>query len=124
MGTYDSLTDLENNRGDQLDAHEFIRHEALEQIGLTPEGKRSTNNPSIAIPRPMHVDIHRIENRLASLHLGLGRDEFQIGANGKPSKRQMDIWQGALRQSGVPATRARALRNEAQNFLDCNCPCP
>ena len=124
LGTYESLTSLETNRGDQLDAHEFIRHEALEQIGLTPEGKRNKNNPSIAIPRPMHVDAHRTENRLASLHLGLGREEFQIGSNGKPSKRQMDIWQGALRTSGVPASRARALRNNAQQFLDCNCPCP
>ncbi|WJD72707.1 RHS repeat-associated core domain-containing protein [Pseudomonas asiatica] len=114
LGTYESLTNLDANRGDQLDAHEFIRHEALEQIGMTPEGKRSRNNPSIAIPRPMHIDAHRAESRLASFHLGLGRDEFQIGSNGKPSKRQMDIWQGALRASGVPASRVRVLRNNAQ----------
>ncbi|MDV5097111.1 RHS repeat-associated core domain-containing protein [Pseudomonas sp. LSJ-87] len=124
LGTYESLTNLDANRGDQLDAHEFIRHEALEQIGMTPEGKRSRNNPSIAIPRPMHIDAHRAESRLASFHLGLGRDEFQIGSNGKPSKRQMDIWQGALRASGVPASRVRVLRNNAQQFLDCNCFCP
>ena len=122
LGTYGSLTG-KTNTGDALDAHEFVRNEALEQMGLTPEGVRNKSNPSIAIPRGMHTDVHRNENALAALHLNVGRDEFQFGPNGLPSKRQMDVWQGALRTSGLPASRARELRKEAENFLT-SCPCP
>ena len=122
LGTYGSLTG-KTNTGDALDAHEFVRNEALEQMGLTPEGVRNKSNPSIAIPRGMHTDVHRNENALAALHLNVGRDEFQFGPHGLPSKRQMDVWQGALRTSGLPASRARELRKEAENFLT-SCPCP
>ncbi len=111
------------NTGDALDAHEFVRNEALEQMELTPEGVRNKSNPSIAIPRGMHTDVHRNENALAALHLNVDRDEFQFGPNGLPSKRQMDLWQGALRTSGLPVSRARELRKEAKNFLT-SCPCP
>ncbi|WP_420912159.1 RHS repeat domain-containing protein [Pseudomonas lundensis] len=121
LGTYGSLTGKANT-GDSLDAHEFIRNDALEQMGLAPEGTRNKSNPSIAIPRSMHTDIHRNENVLAALHLNVGRDQFQFGPNGLPSKRQMDVWQGALRTSGIPASRARELRKRAEGFL-ATCPC-
>ena len=121
LGTYGSLTGKANT-GDSLDAHEFIRNDALEQMRLTPEGTRNKSNPSIAIPRSMHTDIHRNENVLAALHLNVGRDQFQFGPNGLPSKRQMDVWQGALRTSGNPASRARELRKQAEGFL-ATCPC-
>ncbi len=122
LGSYGGLTGKANAR-DELDAHEFVRNEALEQMGLTPEGVRNKANPSIALPRPMHTEVHKNENALAALHLGVGRDEFQFGENGLPTKRQMDVWQGALRQAGVPAARARELRRQAGRFLS-RCPCP
>ena len=122
LGTYGELTG-EANKDDKLDAHELIRHKALNQMGVAPNGGRNPMNPSIAIPRSMHTAAHRNENILAAQHLNLGPNEFDFGSGGNPSKRQMDIWQGALRQSGVSASRARQLRNQAQNFLNCNCPC-
>lgn len=109
LGTYGNLIGPAN-KGDKLDAHEFVRNESLEQMGLTPEGVRNKANPSIAISLSMHQQVHRNENRLAAEHLGLGRDEFQYDANGRPSKRQMDVWQGVLRTSGLSASRARLLR--------------
>ena len=92
-------------------------------MGLTPEGIRNKANPSIALPRSVHTSVHVNENALAALHLQTGRDEFQFGENGLPTKRQMDVWQGALRKSGIPAARARELRKRAESFLS-KCPCP
>lgn len=48
----------------------------------------------------MHMHVQINENVLAVQHLNVGRDEFQLGADGLPSKRQTDVWQGALRSSG------------------------
>lgn len=36
---------------------------------------------------------------------------------GSPTKRQMDIWQGALRKAGIPPSRAKQLRRNSEKYL-------
>uniref|UniRef100_UPI001B7FE24F RHS repeat domain-containing protein n=1 Tax=Chitinilyticum litopenaei TaxID=1121276 RepID=UPI001B7FE24F len=127
LGTYGTLTGRANRR-DQLEAHELIRNEALEQMGCgakTKKGnpKRHPDNPSIALDLPTHDNVHIIENDLAKQHLGVGVNEFQLD-NNRPTKRQMDVWQGALRKSGVGASQARRLRKNSEKFLKDLCCCP
>ena len=122
LGTYGSLTGRAN-KGDQLEAHEFIRHEALEAMGCANAKKRNKKNPAIALDLDTHDDVHRIENKLARQHLGNGVNQFDFNTQGQPSKRQMDIWAGALRKAGVPASRVKRLRRDARKFLKCNTCC-
>lgn len=127
LGTYGSLTGR-GNTGDQYEAHELIRHEALEQMGCAARTKRGTpkrhpDNPSIALDLPTHDRLHVIENDLARTRLGLGANQFQFGANGFPTKQQMDVWQGALRKSGIGAAQSRRLRKRSNAFLKQLCCC-
>ncbi|MBK5000256.1 hypothetical protein IAE37_002532 [Pseudomonas sp. S31] len=122
LGRYTDLTG-QGHEGDSLDAHEFIRHQALRQMGITSSATRNPNNPAIAIPRSMHTAAHRNEAVLADRHLNLGINQFDFNRSGTPSKRQMDVWQGALRQAGVPASQARKLRAQANQFINCDCSC-
>jgi len=129
LGTYKDLAKGKVNNGDQLEAHELVRNEALEQMGCgaktkTGNPKRHPDNPSIALDLLTHDDVHRHENALAQRHLGLGVNQFQFGNNGKPSKQQMDVWQGALRKSGISATDAKKLRKMSNKFLKSMCCCP
>jgi RHS repeat-associated protein len=121
LGTYGSLTGG-SNVGDRLDAHELIRHEALVQMGCTNKGSRMADNPSIAIDRATHGRVHALENALAQEHLGVGVNQFQLSNNG-PTKQQMDVWQGALRRSGMSASQARRLRQQADSFMQSLCCC-
>ena len=123
-GQLGTFGDLSNQTGDKLDAHELVRNKALEQMGCA-KGLRMNANPSIATPRSQHVNIHRIESDLSKTYLGTnGKNEFQFGLDGKPTKQQMDVWQGALRKSGIGAAQARRLRKRSAKFLKnlcCNC---
>jgi len=124
VGTYKSLTGRANS-GDGLEAHELIRHEAIEQMGCgsrTKSGKvkRHPDNPSIALTPEMHDRVHLMENQLAREHLGNGVNVFDF-SNGKPTKQQIDIWQGALRKGGMSASQARRLKKRAQKFLKTLC---
>jgi RHS repeat-associated protein len=112
--------------GDGMEAHELLRHEALVQMGCTSKNRRMKDNPSIAVDKAHHDDIHlNHEKTLAQRHLGISntKDTFQFGADGKPSKRQMDVWQGAARKSGLSASQARRLRKRSNAFLSKLCCC-
>ena len=74
------------------------------------------DNPSIAIDRATHGKVHGFKNKLAKKYLGVGVNEFQLSNQG-PTKRQMDVWQGALRKAGIPASQARKLRKQSDKFL-------
>ncbi len=122
LGTYGGLTG-ETHAGDKLDAHELVRNKALEQMGCK-QGARMDNNPSIALTRGQHVNVHRQEAILSREHLGTnGKNEFEFGADGKPTKQQMDVWQGALRKAGMSAAQARRLRRGSNKFLKDMCCC-
>lgn len=122
LGTYGGLTGTAN-AGDKLDAHELIRNKALEQMGCK-NGARMDENPSIALSRGQHVDVHRQEAALSLEHLGTnGKNQFQFDANGKPSKQQMDVWQGALRKAGMSPSQAKRLRKQSNAFLKNLCCC-
>lgn len=124
LGTYGSLNGG-SNVGDQLEVHELVRHESLVQMGCANKRRRNKANPSIAIDPTRHDAIHSNENALARTHLGLGVNEFDFDpATGKPSKRQMDVWQGAIRQSGISASQARRLRKRSGQYVNSlNCCC-
>jgi len=124
LGTYGSLNGG-SNVGDQLEVHELVRHESLVQMGCANKRRRNKANPSIAIDPTRHDAIHSNENALARTHLGLGVNEFDFDpATGKPSKRQMDVWQGAIRQSGISASQARRLRKRSSQYVNSlNCCC-
>lgn len=129
LGTYGSLTGRKHS-GDGMEAHELVRHEALAQMGCTKKGKdgddlRMRNNPSISMSNDRHDVAHANEVVLSQQHMGTnGKNQFQFGADGKPSKQQIDVWQGALRQSGMSASQARRLRKRSQGFLKSLCCCP
>ena len=128
LGTYGSLTG-KKHAGDGMEAHELVRHEALAQMGCTKKGKdgddlRMRNNPSIALENGRHDLAHANEVSLSQTHLGTnGKNQFQFGSDGKPSKQQLDVWQGALRKSGVSAAQAKRLRNKSNQFLASLCCC-
>jgi RHS repeat-associated protein len=127
IGTYGSLTGR-GNTGDEFEAHELIRNEALEQMGCGARTKRGTpkrhpDNPSIALDLPTHDQVHVLENDLARTRFGLGVNQFQFGQDGLPSKQQMDVWQGAVRKSGMGASQARRLRKRSNSFLKRICCC-
>ena len=85
---------------------------------------RMRNNPSIALEKGRHDLAHANEVSLSQTHLGTnGRNQFQFGADGKPSKQQLDVWQGALRKSGVSAAQAKRLRKKSEQFLASLCCC-
>jgi hypothetical protein len=112
-----------------MEAHELIRHEALAQMGCTKKGKngddlRMRANPSIALSNDRHDIVHANEIALSQQYTNTnGKNTFQFGTNGKPSKQQMDVWQGALRQSGISASQAKKLRKMSNNFLKNLCCC-
>ncbi|MFD1841662.1 RHS repeat-associated core domain-containing protein [Paracidovorax cattleyae] len=118
LGTYGGLNGG-SHVGDKLAAHELVRHETLVQAGCTTKKKRLQNNPSIALDSKTHGAVHGHENALALQHLGNPVNVFDFGPDGKPFKRQMDVWQGALRKAGIPASRARRLRKASEKFCCC-----
>ncbi|MEZ1322464.1 RHS repeat-associated core domain-containing protein, partial [Pseudomonas fluorescens] len=124
LGTYGSMNGG-SNVGDQLEVHELVRHESLVQMGCANKRRRNKANPSIAVDPTRHDAIHSNETTLARTHLGLGVNEFDFDpATGKPSKRQMDVWQGAIRQSGISASQARRLRKRSGQYVNSlNCCC-
>ncbi len=76
------------------------------------------NNPSIALTRGRHVNVHRPESILPREHLGNnGKNEFEYGADGRPQKRQIDVWQGAFKKSGMSAAQAKRLRGRLDKSL-------
>ncbi|SFG42779.1 RHS repeat-associated core domain-containing protein [Duganella sp. CF458] len=121
LGTYGSLNGGANVN-DNLQAHELVRHEYLVQKGLANKNCRDADNPSIALDLDHHTrgpqkdtrgigGAHYHEGRIR-VQQGLGRNEFH------PSiKRELDITQGGLRKAGVPASRARKLRKQSEQFL-------
>ena len=121
LGTYGSLNGGANVN-DNLQAHELVRHEYLVQKGLASKNCRDADNPSIALDLDHHTrgpqkdtrgigGAHYHEGRIR-VQQGLGRNEFH------PSiKRELDITQGGLRKAGVPASRARKLRKQSEQFL-------
>uniref|UniRef100_UPI001F35AE28 RHS repeat domain-containing protein n=1 Tax=Pseudomonas sp. LAM2023 TaxID=2800477 RepID=UPI001F35AE28 len=122
LGSYGELTG-QKHTGDKLDAHELVRNKALEQMGCS-DGSRMDSNPSIALTRSQHVNVHRLETALSREHLGTnGKNEFEFGADGKPSKRQMDVWQGAVRKSGMSSAQAKRMRKQSNAFLKNMCCC-
>lgn len=111
-------------KGGGNQAHEMIRHKALVLMGCAKNGKRHADNPSITVTQERHTGknnltaIHKNESILAAEHLGRpSRHEFEFNESDMPSKRQIDVWQGAIRISGIPASRAKELRSMAENFL-------
>ncbi|WP_409270023.1 RHS repeat domain-containing protein, partial [Pseudomonas sp. KCJK9044] len=124
LGTYGSMNG-QGNVGDELEVHEFVRHEALVQMGCANKRRRNKDNPSIALTPKEHDQVHVSENALARTHLNVGVNEFQFsGQTGKPTKRQMDVWQGAIRRAGISAAQAKALRKQSARYLKkLNCCC-
>ena len=121
LGTYGTLNGS-GHTNDDLQAHELIRHEYLVQKGLASNKFRDADNPSIALDLDHHTrgpqkdtrgigGAHHHEARIRQSQ-GLGKNEFH-----PDSKRELDITQGGLRKAGVPASRARKLRKQAEEFL-------
>ncbi|GAB2854585.1 hypothetical protein GCM10027277_23890 [Pseudoduganella ginsengisoli] len=121
LGTYGNLNGAAHVN-DGLQAHELVRHEYLVQKGLANKKCRDADNPSIALDLDHHTrgpekdsrgigGAHYHEGRIR-LQQGLGRNEFH-----PDTKRELDITQGGLRKAGIPASRARKLRKQAEEFL-------
>lgn len=120
IGTYASLNGG-SNVGDGLQAHELVRHEYLQQMGLAGE-TRLGDNPSIALDLDHHTrgplrdtrgigGAHYHEAKIRSSY-GLGPHEFHPQV-----KVELDITQGALRKAGMPASHVRRLRKQSNSFL-------
>jgi len=120
LGTYASLNGG-IHVGDGLQAHELIRHEYLQKLGLAGE-TRLGDNPSIALDLDHHTrgplkdtrgigGAHYHESKIRNSY-GLGPNEFHTQV-----KRELDITQGGLRKAGMPASRARQLRKQSNKFL-------
>jgi RHS repeat-associated protein len=112
LGTYGSLNGT-SNVGDNLQAHELIRHEYLHQQGLATKGGRLSGNPSIALDNAHHTKTggahwHEAQIRKSQ---GLGKNQFHSSF-----KRELDITQGGLRKAGIPASLARKLRKQSEKF--------
>ncbi|HEK1189485.1 TPA: RHS domain-containing protein [Proteus mirabilis] len=119
LGTYGELNGSVHV-GDQLQAHELLRHEYLKQQGLA-NTSRLSGNPSIALDLDHHTrgplkdtrgigGAHWHEAEIRA-NQGLGKNEFA-----STLKRELDITSGGLRKSGVPASRVKQLRQEALKF--------
>lgn len=78
------------------------------RMGCANKRRRNRSNPSIAVDPNTHDAIHSNENALARMHLGLGTNDFEFDLKtGRPSKKQMDVWQGAIRKSVFPPLMRR-----------------
>jgi hypothetical protein len=78
----------------------------------------------VALDRKTHVDAHRVEAQLSKEHLVLnGKNQFEFGMDGKPTKAQMDVWQGAIRKAGASPALAKKLRKQSDAFLKKLCCC-
>jgi hypothetical protein len=104
-----------------LQAHELLRHEYLVQQNLAEKRIRLAGNPSIALDLDHHTrgplkdargigGAHWHESQIRESQ-GLSRNEFASSL-----KRELDITSGALRKSGVPKSRVKALRKMAKKF--------
>lgn len=120
-GTYGSLNGP-NHVGDNLQAHELIRHEALVQQGHASKNSRMTNNPSIALDLDHHTrcpskdsrgigGAHYHEAQIRQEQFGLGKNDIHPNM-----KIEMDITQGALRKAGVKPSVVKKLRKDANKF--------
>jgi len=126
LGTYSSLN-TNQHVGDNLQAHELIRHEFLRKQGITSQ--RHPDNPSIALDLDHHTrgpkkdtrgigGVHFHEGKIRAI-FGLGRNQFFSSL-----KRELDITSGALRKAGVPKKIIKRLRKQAEAFyknLSKNC---
>jgi hypothetical protein len=110
-GTCGSLQQV----GDNLQAHELVRHEMLVQQGLASKNNRLSGNPSIALDNAHHTKVNGAYWQEAQIrsNQSLGRNEFHPNM-----KRELDITQGGLRKAGVSASVARRLRKESEKFLE------
>jgi len=120
LGTYGGLNG-DPHIGDNLQAHELLRHEYLVQQEVAEKATRLSGNPSIALDLDHHTrgpakdsrgvgGAHWHENKIRATQ-GLGKNDFA------PSlKRELDITSGALRKAGVPASRVKALKKQAKKF--------
>ncbi|WP_242688240.1 hypothetical protein [Photorhabdus stackebrandtii] len=120
LGTYGELNGP-THVGDKLQAHELLRHEYLRQQGLA-ETSRLSGNPSIALDLDHHTrgpqkdtrgigGAHWYENQIRA-NEGLRKNDFA-----STLKRELDITSGGLRKSGVPASRVKVLRKQAEKFF-------
>ncbi|WP_237772768.1 hypothetical protein [Pseudomonas putida] len=107
--------------GDNLQAHELLRHEFLVQQEVATKATRLSGNPSIALDLDYHTrgpakdtrgigGAHWHETQIRASQ-GLGKNDFAPGL-----KRELDITSGALRKAGVPASRVKALKKQAKKF--------
>jgi RHS repeat-associated protein len=121
LGTYAGLNG-EPHVGDNLQAHELLRHEYLVQQEVADKASRLSGNPSIALDLDHHTrgpakdtrgvgGAHWHENKIRASQ-GLGKNDFASSL-----KRELDITSGALRKAGVPASRVKALKNRLKNSI-------
>ncbi|WP_100124216.1 RHS repeat domain-containing protein [Snodgrassella alvi] len=119
IGTYGSLNG-KKHVGDNLQAHELIRHEYLKQQGLADK-VRLASNPAIALDLDHHTrspskdsrgigGVHYHEKQIRA-EKGLGPNQFM-----STIKEELDITSEALRRAGVPEKKIGILRGKAEKF--------
>ncbi|EKT4525023.1 RHS domain-containing protein, partial [Pseudomonas putida] len=120
LGTYGGLNGDLHVR-DKLQVHELLRHEFLVQQEVATKATRLSGNPSIALDLDHHTrgpakdtrgigGAHWHETQIRAGQ-GLGKNDFASSL-----KRELDITSGALRKAGVPASRVKALKKQAEKF--------
>ncbi|MBI0005063.1 RHS domain-containing protein [Gilliamella sp. W8126] len=119
IGTYGSLNGTKHV-GDNLQAHELIRHEYLKQLGLADKARLSSN-PSIALDLDHHTRNPSKDSRgIGGVHYHEAqiRAEKGLGPNQFAStiKEELDITSEALRRAGVPEEKIGILRKKSERF--------
>ncbi|MFC4161935.1 RHS repeat-associated core domain-containing protein [Chitinimonas lacunae] len=121
LGTYGGLNGSDHV-GDDLQAHELIRHKFLETQGFAVGDCRMSDNPSIALDLDHHTRGPEKDTRgIGGAHWHekeIRRDHYQLDKNqfATSIKRELDITAGGLRKAGVPASRVKKLRKQAERF--------
>ena len=119
LGTYGSLNGQEHV-GDNLRAHELIRHEFLKQQVIAGD-TRLADNPSIALDLDHHTrgpkkdtrgvcGVHYHEAKVRAEH-GLGRNEFKNTLG-----EELDITCEAMLRAGIPKDKVSLLREMSTSF--------
>jgi RHS repeat-associated protein len=106
IGTYGSLNGGDHV-GDDLEAHELIRHAYLQQQKKAGR-RRGRKNPSIALTEAQHDNVHGHEADIRE-ERGLGR----LGLSGD-IQTELDITTEALRRAGIPEEKIQELRERAE----------
>jgi RHS repeat-associated protein len=117
IGTYEDLTGPANV-GDNLDAHELIRHANLEDQGITG-AQRHPDNPSIALPPDIHDAAHAHEADIRA-SMGLGPNDF-VDVDTEIAITSLALEQAIIDAGGDPAlTRELVgeLEERAQQFAE------